>query len=194
MTLRICGLHDATHSASSGRGLDVMCYVLGARRFECLSVLSARGDVLMVMRELTITDVSVIAPTAPSHVRAAAVQFGAADKRYCTKRIKYRKRGRLESTFVPLSVETYGTLGQPFMTLLADLARRASPPGKGAADSQQRLLTAAFQEASVQLVRGNAMMMRCAVKKLNRASGKALREGLDVPVMRKSAIVSCSCV
>ena len=35
-----------------------------------------RGDVLMVMRELTITDVSVIAPTAPSHVRAAAVQLG----------------------------------------------------------------------------------------------------------------------
>ena len=61
---------------------------------------------------------------------------------------------------MPLSVETYGTLGQPFMTLLTDLARRASPPGEGAAESQQRFLTAAFQEISVQLVRGNAMMLR----------------------------------
>ena len=83
-----------------------------------------RGDLLM--RELPVTDVSVIAPTAPSHVRAAAVQCGAADKRDCTKRIKYRKRGNFASTFVPLSVETYGTLGQPFMTLLSDLARRAT--------------------------------------------------------------------
>ena len=78
-----------------------------------------RRDVLMVMRELSITDISVIAPRAPCHVRVASVQFsGAADKRDCTKRIKYRKRGLLASRFVPLSVVTYGMFGQPLKTLL----------------------------------------------------------------------------
>ena len=67
------------------------------------------------------------------------------------------------------------------MTLLADLARRAAPPGEGSQEGQQRFMTTALQEISVQLVRGNAMMMRCGVKRLNRVSGKALRDGMNLP-------------
>ena len=40
---------------------------------------------------------------------------------------------------------------------------RASPPGDSALLSQQRFLTGAYQELSVQLVKGNATMMRSAV-------------------------------
>ena len=73
------------------------------------------------------------------------------------------------------------------------LARRASPLGEGAADTQ-RFLTAAFRKISVQLVRGNAMMMHCAVEKQNRTGGKALREGLDVPNVRSpSSALALSC-
>lgn len=140
-----------------------------------------RGDILMIMRQVTVTDVAVVSPTAASHVATACLaQYNAAHKKDRAKHAKYRSRGRLAGRFVPLSIETYGTMGRPFTLLLVDLARRAAPPGLDAAERQQRFLMSAFQEISVALATGNGLTMRAGQRVLARASGRAVRAGMDI--------------
>ena len=138
-----------------------------------------RGDVLITMLNQVIADMSVIAPTAPAYVARAAAPRACAALRDKQKRAKYARYGVLPGTFVPCSIETYGALGEPFMQLLSDLAKRAAPAHGLSGGAALNFMKYALQEISVALVRGNELMLRSNAKRLSRAVGKDHRPGLD---------------
>ena len=138
-----------------------------------------RGDVLITLQNQIIADMSVIAPTAQAYVARAAAPRACAALRDKQKRAKYARYGVLPGTFVPCSVETYGALGEPFMQLLSDLAKRAAPANDQSGRAAIVFMKYALQEISVALVRGNALMLRSNTKRLCRAVGKDHRPGLE---------------
>jgi hypothetical protein len=80
----------------------------------------ARGDILLALPQgITIADVSIIRPLSINTLPAAAATAGAAAaRRDQQKRAAYSPVELHEYTFVPLSMESYGRLGQPAMALL----------------------------------------------------------------------------
>ena len=141
-----------------------------------------RGDILFLTEHVLMTDVSVIAPTAATYVMHTQRPRGAAHQRDSEKRWKYSDlgRGAVSITFLPLSIETYGTIGAPFENLVRRLARAATS-GADQEYQSQRFTVYALQQLSCALIQGNAQMMRSSLKRLNRSYGRAVREGLHVP-------------
>ena len=109
----------------------------------------------------------------------AVTSRACAELRDKQKRAKYARYGVLPGTFVPCSIETYGALGEPFMRLLSDFAKRAAPANDLNGGAAASFMKFALQELSVALVRGNALMLRSNSKRLCRAAGKDLRPGMD---------------
>jgi hypothetical protein len=138
----------------------------------------SRGDILLVTPNgLTVADVSVIHPTAPTNVRGARVAGGAAAAREATKRARYETADPNGYAFVPLVVETYGRMGKAAMEMLNTLATAASSSG---AVQKSSFVTNALRQLSVALCRGNGVMYRRSLAVLATASGCAFRPGADI--------------
>jgi hypothetical protein len=91
----------------------------------------ARGNVLLAMPQgITIADVSIIHPTSLNTLsRAAATAGAAASHRDRQKQTAYARVEPNGYSFVPFSVESYGRLGHPAMTLMHSLGDEAAGPG-----------------------------------------------------------------
>jgi hypothetical protein len=139
----------------------------------------SRGDILLILPEgLTVADVTVVHPCAPTYVHAARVEGGAAAVRDQAKRARYQTADPNGYAFVPLSHETYGRMGKPAMKLLNSLALEASGDGEVAKDG---FVVNALRELSVSLCRGNAVLYRRGLGVLARVTGNSFRAGLTVP-------------
>jgi hypothetical protein len=82
--------------------------------------------------------------------------------------------------FVPMSVESFGRLGAPALTLLGDLADQAVQAG-GPGLSRAAFISGALRELSVALCRGNASLCRSGAYVATRAAGRAPMRGLAQP-------------
>jgi hypothetical protein len=82
--------------------------------------------------------------------------------------------------FVPMSVESFGRLGAPALTLLGDLADQAVQAG-GPGLSRAAFISGALRERSVALCRGNASLCRSGAYVAMRAAGRAPMRGLAQP-------------
>jgi hypothetical protein len=82
--------------------------------------------------------------------------------------------------FVPMSVESFGRLGAPALTLLGDLADQAVQAG-GPGLSRAAFISGALRELSVALCRGNASLCRSGAYVATRAAGRAPIRGLAQP-------------
>jgi hypothetical protein len=91
----------------------------------------ARGDVLLAMPQgIAIADVSIIHPTSLNTLsRAAATAGAAASHQDRQKQTAYARVEPNGHSFVPFSVESYGRLVQPAITLLHSLGDEAAGPG-----------------------------------------------------------------
>jgi hypothetical protein len=99
-------------------------------------------------RRLVVGDVSVIHPAAASFAVGAARAPGfAAAARDASKRCAYRQVSSA-LPFVPMSVESFGRLGAPALTLLGDLADQAVQAG-GPGLSRATFICGALRELSV---------------------------------------------
>jgi hypothetical protein len=135
---------------------------------------------------MCVGDVSIIHPGAATYRRAAAATAGAAAAiRDQQKRTQYRNYGDTAFRFVPLSVETYGRLGKPFMELLSDVAERAVLQGAGLF-SKDQFVSGVVQELSVCMCRYNARLEQGVSGFFVRASGACLAHGRHRP----TAVVS----
>jgi hypothetical protein len=93
------------------------------------SRLGARGDILLP-KNVAIVDVSVINPLSINSLSSAAALPGAAAaRRDHQKRTAYAGVEPNGYAFVPISVESYGRIGQPAMKLLRQLGDEAAGPG-----------------------------------------------------------------
>jgi hypothetical protein len=82
--------------------------------------------------------------------------------------------------FVPMSVESFGRLGAPALSLLEDLVDQAVQAG-GPGLSRAAFISGALRELSVALCRGNASLCRSAAYIATRAAGRAPMRGLAQP-------------
>ena len=143
----------------------------------------ARGDAIMTLPEGTIVaDVSVIHPAAQTYIGVAARATGAAAAlRDASKVEKYRRSamgGACE--FVPLSVETYGRMGEPAMALLRRLAEVAADGGRV---NKQRWMKSALRKLSVALMRGNSWRFKAGLCVGARVAGRSFQAGLVRPAV-----------
>ena len=123
-------------------------------------------------------DVSVIHPAAPSYARRASHVNGAAAKaRDDFKRRKYADNGCAEA-FLPLSVETYGRLGEPAQRLVRKLAAAASA---GGLLLKSAFCAAAYTELSVALLKGQERVFRMFAFNLAKVEGAQFAPGDLVP-------------
>ena len=114
----------------------------------------ARGDLLFSLEgEQCVGDVTVVHPGAITYCRVAATtDGGAAAVRDADKSSQYRRYGAGCYRFIPLTVETFGRLGKPFMDLVTDVASRATQHGNGTFTREQ-FVTGVLRELSVCLCR-----------------------------------------
>jgi hypothetical protein len=119
-----------------------------------------RGDVMFVIpRRHVVGDVSVIHLAAASFAGGAARTPGFAAAAWdASKRRAYRQVS-YALPFVPMSVESFGRLGAPALTLLGDLADQAVQAG-GPGLSWAAFISETLRELSVALCRGNASLCR----------------------------------
>jgi hypothetical protein len=103
----------------------------------------------------------------------------AAAARDASKRRAYRQVSSA-LPFVPMSVESFGRLGAPALTLLGDLADQAVQAG-GPGLSRAAFISGALRELSVALCRGNASLCRSGAYVATRAAGRAPMRGLAQP-------------
>jgi hypothetical protein len=82
--------------------------------------------------------------------------------------------------FVPMSVESFGRLGAPALTLLGDLADQAVQAG-GPGLSWAAFISGALRELSVALCRGNASLCQSGAYVATSAAGRAPMRGLAQP-------------
>ena len=80
--------------------------------------------------------------------------------------------------FVPLSTDTFGTLGKPAMALLNKLAECASASGVVFKDC---FVHNALRELSVGMCRGNCVLYKRSLYALDRVSDTAFRAGAAIP-------------
>jgi hypothetical protein len=83
--------------------------------------------------------------------------------------------------FVPMSVDSFGRLGAPALTLLGNLADQAVKAG-GPALSWVAFISGALQELSVALCWGNASLCRSGTYVATRAAGRISMRGLARPL------------
>jgi hypothetical protein len=144
------------------------------------------GDMLVVLPDegLVVTDVSVLHPAANSFFHRAAHTAGAAAYlRDASKNYKYGGGGQVAGgSFTPLSMESYGRLGQPAMQLLQTLAA-ASSATAGSDVTTSSFVTGALRELGVALVKGNEVVYREALHVYATAGGTAARVGVTVPTV-----------
>jgi hypothetical protein len=110
---------------------------------------------------------------------AARAPGFAAAARDASKRRAYRQVSSA-LPFVPMSVESFGRLGAPALTLLGDLADQAVQAG-GPGLSRAVFISGALRELSVALCRGNASLCRSGAYVATRAAGRAPMRGLTRP-------------
>jgi hypothetical protein len=135
---------------------------------------------LVFPRRLVVGDVSVIHPAAASFAVGAAHTPGfAAAARDASKRRAYRQVSSA-LPFVPMSVESFGRLGAPALTLLTDLADQAVQAG-GPGLSRAAFISGALRELSVALCRGSASLCRLGAYVATRAAGQTPMRGLARP-------------
>jgi hypothetical protein len=141
----------------------------------------ARGDIMFVFpRRLVVGDVSVIHPAAASFAVGAKRTPGfAAAARDASKRRAYRHASSA-LPFVPMSVESFGRVGAPALTLLGDLADQAVQAG-GPGLSRAACISGALLELSVALCWGNASLCRSGVYVATRAAGRTPMRRLARP-------------
>jgi hypothetical protein len=123
-------------------------------------------------RQLVVGDVSVIHPAAASFAGGAACAPGlAAAARDASKRRAYRQVSSA-LPFVPMSVESFGRLGTPALTLLGDLADQAVQAGRPGL-SRAAFISGALRGLSVDLCRVNAFLCRSGAYIATRTAGRA---------------------
>jgi hypothetical protein len=123
-------------------------------------------------------DVSVIHPGSATYCAAAAkTDGGAAAQRDADKTSQYRRYGAGFYRLVPLTVETCGRLGRPFMDLLTDVSSQASQHINGTFTREQFVL-GVLRKLSVCLYRRNAAIERAVAGCFVRVSGGCCRCGL----------------
>jgi hypothetical protein len=122
-------------------------------------------------------------------VGAARAPGFAAAARDASKRRAYRQVSSA-LPFVPMSVESFGRLGAPALTLLGDLADQAVQAG-GPGLSRAAFILGALRELSVALCRGNTSLCQSgacvatrAAARLRCAVSPGPRLGLFRPVSR----------
>jgi hypothetical protein len=124
----------------------------------------------LFLRLLLVGDVSVIHPAAASFAGSAACTPGfAAAARDTSKQRVYRQVSSV-LLFALMSVESFGRLGAPVLTLLGDLPDQAVQAG-GPGLSQAAFISGALRELSVALCRGNASLCRSGTYVAKQASG-----------------------
>jgi hypothetical protein len=109
----------------------------------------ARGDILLALKGISITDISVIHPLSLNIISRAATRAGASHRGQL-KRTAYARVEPHGYGFIPFSVETYGRLGQPAMKLLHLLGDEAAGPG---GVTRASFVNDALRELSVGLCR-----------------------------------------
>jgi hypothetical protein len=142
----------------------------------------ACGDLLFSLEgQQCVGDVSVIHPGASTYCAVAAkTDGGAAARRDAAKTALYRGYGAGYYRFVPLTVETFGRLGQPLMKLITDVSNQATQHGNGTFTREQ-FVTGVLRELSVCLCRRNASLERAVAGCFVRVSGGSYSPGLDQP-------------
>jgi hypothetical protein len=121
----------------------------------------ARCDLLFSLEgEQWVGGVSIIHPRAATYCAAAAQTDGsAAARRDVEKTSQYQRYGAGCYHFVPLTVETYGRLGEPLMKLITDVGASAAQQGDGTFTRYQ-FITGVLLELLVCLCRSNANIER----------------------------------
>jgi hypothetical protein len=104
--------------------------------------------------------------------------FAAAARDACKRRAYWQVSSALP--FVPMSVESFGRLGAPALTLLGDLADQAVQAG-GPGLSQAAFISGALRKLSVAFCRGNASLCRSGAYVATRAAGWTPMRGLARP-------------
>jgi hypothetical protein len=138
----------------------------------------AWGNVMFVFpRRLVVGDVFIILPAAASFAVGAARTpgFVAAARDASKRRAYWQVSSALP--FVPISVESFGRLGAPALTLLGDLAAQAVQAG-GPGLSRAAFIAEALRELGVALCRGNASLYRSGAYVATRAAGRTPMHGL----------------
>jgi hypothetical protein len=131
-------------------------------------------------RRLVVGDVSIIHPAAASFAVGAVHTPGfEAAARDASKRRAYRQVSSA-LPFVPMSVESFGRLGAPALTLLGDLAAQAVQAG-GPGLSRAAFILGVLRKLSVALCRGNASLCRSGAYVATRAAGWTPMSGLARP-------------
>jgi hypothetical protein len=126
---------------------------------------------------LVVGAVSVVHPAAASFAVGAARTPGfAAAARDASKRCGYRQVSSA-LPFVPMSVESFGRLGVPTLTLLGDLADQAVQAGAPGL-SRAAFISGTLRELSVALCRGNASLCRSGAYVVTRTAGRTPMRGL----------------
>ena len=142
----------------------------------------ARGDLLVTLdQRMHVGDVSIIHPACSTYRAKAAEEDGhAANLRDEQKQAKYDKYGDKAYSFVPLSIETYGRLGGPFMKFITRLGRKAAARSEGMFTCPQ-FVSSVLQELSVSLNEDNAAIERAVSSFFVRVSGEDYLSGLTRP-------------
>jgi hypothetical protein len=132
-------------------------------------------------RQLLVGDGSAIHPAAASFAGGAACtpRFAAAARDASKQRAYWQVSSALP--FVPMSVESFGRLGAPALTLLRDLANQAVQAG-GPGLSRAAFTSGALRELSVALCRGNASLCRSGAYVATRAAGHTPMRGFARPL------------
>jgi hypothetical protein len=140
--------------------------------------LGARRDVMFVFpRLLVVSDVSVIHPEAASFAVGAARTPGFAAAAWDASKRRACRQVSYALPFVPMSVESFGRLGAPALTLLGDLADQAVQAG-GPGLLRAAFILGALRELSVALCRGNTSLCRSGAYVAMRAAGRTPMRGL----------------
>jgi hypothetical protein len=129
-----------------------------------------------------VCDISVIHPATASFAGGAArtPEFAAA-ARDASKGRTYRQVSSA-LPFVLMSVESFGRLGSPALTLHGDLTDRRVQAGRPGL-SRAAFISGALRELSVALCRGTASLCRSGAYVATRAAGQTLMRGLAQPLV-----------
>jgi hypothetical protein len=141
----------------------------------------AREDILMVLRSaLTIVAVSVVHPPSANTQSAAVATLGTvAVRRDALKRARYSRVEPNGYPFIPFTIESYGHLGVPAMTLLHDLGNEAASPGTSC--TRASFVAGTLRELSAGLCRFNCAMYRASTVFRAHVTGRPFHTGMVSP-------------
>jgi hypothetical protein len=134
-----------------------------------------KGPLPPLQRPSAVSNVS----TASSIAMPTPLSLTICPARDASKRRAYRQVSSA-LPFVPMSVEFFGRLGAPALTLLGDLAAQAVQAGRPGL-SRAAFISGALRELSVALCRGNASLCRSGAYVATRAAGRTPMRGLARP-------------